>query len=143
MFGSFLLATYNSEMECFETLCKTSTGLSDSDLEKYHKLFSEHLIKEPLPEYRISKQQEADVWFEPCCVWEVRGADIQISPIYTTAIGEFDANKGIGLRFPRLMRERTDKKPTDATDSSMIAGIYKSQAAVQNDINFADDDDFY
>lgn len=31
-------------------------------------------------------------------VWEVRGADIQISPVYTAGIGEIDAkNKVISL----------------------------------------------
>jgi len=35
------------------------------------------------------------VWFEPCVVWEVRGADIQISPVHTAAIGQVDNNKVI------------------------------------------------
>ncbi len=38
----------------------------------------------------MSKDQEADVWFEPFMVWEIRGADIQISPVYTAAKGLAD-----------------------------------------------------
>jgi len=143
LFGSFLLACYNQDMERYETFCKTSTGLSDEQLEKFHKLFSEHIIKEPLAEYCMSKDQEMDVWFEPCMVWEIKGADIQISPIYTACLGMVDEHKGVGLRFPRLIRVREDKKPTDATDSNQIYEVYKNQAAVLNDINIPDADEIY
>lgn len=94
-YGSFLLACYNPDMERYETLCKTSTGLSDEQLESFHKAFSEHIIPNPLREYCMCKDQEADVWFEPFVVWEIRGADIQISPVYTAAIGLADDTKVI------------------------------------------------
>jgi DNA ligase-1 len=46
---------------------------------------------------QISK--EMDVWFEPCMVWEIKGADIQISPIYTAAVGMADEYKVRALFF--------------------------------------------
>jgi DNA ligase-1 len=51
------------------------------------------MIPHPLKEYCMSSGQEADVWFEPHVVWEIRGADIQISPVYTAAKGLADENK--------------------------------------------------
>lgn len=58
-------------------------------------------------------------------VLEIKGADFQLSPIYTSAIGEINNEKGIGLRFPRLVRIREDKGPYDATCSSFIIDLYK------------------
>jgi len=31
-YGSFLLACYNEDSECFETVCKIGTGFSDENL---------------------------------------------------------------------------------------------------------------
>lgn len=114
--------------------------------------------------------QEVDVWFEPSVVWEIKGADIQVSPIYTAAIGEVDSarvsisnnfevthDQGLGLRFPRLIKVRTDKGPTETTEPStvtifkflnakhiQIVDAYRSQAAVGNKgASFDDDEDFY
>lgn len=93
-------------MERLETICKVSTGFSDEDLEKIHKLFQEHLRSTPSPDCNLSGnevilklvllrltpfQQKVDVWIDPFMVWEVRGADIQISPVYTAGCGEIDA----------------------------------------------------
>jgi len=142
VWGSYLLACWNEDMERYETLCKTATGFSDENLIKFHAFFKDHIIPAPLDDYKV-KDTEMDVWFEPCVVWEVKGADIQISPVYTAAIGEIEPNKGIGLRFPRLIKVRPDKKPTEATTSSFIAEMYKSQASVMNKVEIKDDEDFY
>lgn len=40
LFGSYLLACYNDEMERFETICKIGTGFSDEVLDKLHKMLS-------------------------------------------------------------------------------------------------------
>ena len=48
----------------------------------------------------------------------------------------------MGLRFPRIVRYRDDKDPTDATNSSVIGRIYKQQAAVLNDNSFFGEGDY-
>ena len=43
-----------------------------------------------------------------------------------------DPNKGIGLRFPRLIKVREDRKPTEASTNEFVLDLYKQQAVVQN-----------
>ena len=50
---------------------------------------------------------------------------MEASPVYTTAIDEIGNDKGLGMRFPRLIRIRTDKKPIEATNPEFIYEIYK------------------
>ncbi len=40
-------------------------------------------------------------WFEPSEVWEIRGADLTLSPVHRAACGRLHAERGVGLRFPR------------------------------------------
>jgi DNA ligase 1 len=48
-------------------------------------------------EYKVG-DFKADVWFEPCVVWEIKGADLQLSPVYTAGMYEVGGEKGIGMR---------------------------------------------
>ena len=66
-----------------------------------------------------------DAWFRPSVVWEVKGADLQLSPVYFACQTILQSEKGIGLRFPRLIKVREDKKPEDATTSTFIHDIYR------------------
>lgn len=63
------------------------------------------------------------MWFTPSIVFEIKAADIQISPKYTCSIGIAHETRGIGLRFPRFLGIRQDKDPEDATPSSMVSSI--------------------
>ena len=46
-----------------------------------------------------------------------------------------DSNRGIGLRFPRLMKVRDDKKPNEASNNEFVIDLYKQQAVIQNKMN--------
>lgn len=50
-------------------------------------------------------------------MWEVKAADLSLSPIYYASMNEVEVGKGIALRFPRFIRERTDKGIEEATNS--------------------------
>ena len=72
--------------------------------------------------------KNVDCWFPEQIVLEVKVADIQISPVHSCGIESMNNGKGLGLRFPRMLRERTDKKPIQATQSQQIIEFFNNQA---------------
>jgi DNA ligase-1 len=139
VFGSFLLACWDEDTESLQTVSKVATGLSDEALAKFYNQFKDLVVDKP-PENLKFKEKNIDMWLEPKYVWEIKAADLSISPMYCAAIGEIDPAKGIALRFPRFIREREDKSVEEATTSEQIVSFYKSQAVVNFNGMGGDDD---
>ena len=79
------------------------------------------------------------MWFDAQKVWEVKAADISISPKHQAALGLIEAGKGISIRFPRLVRVREDKTAEQTTSPEQLADMYRAQAAVNQGKQVADD----
>ncbi|KIX03752.1 uncharacterized protein Z518_07305 [Rhinocladiella mackenziei CBS 650.93] len=145
-YGAFLLAAYNPDTQTFETVCNIGTGFSEAVLEEFHKDLSEIVIDRPKPFYSHStvKNDQPDVWFEARYVWEVKTADLTLSPRYRAAIDEMGGKNGISLRFPRFIQKRDDKNPEEATTTGAIAEMYRKQEAVakEGQAKKGVDDDF-
>ncbi|TAQ83420.1 hypothetical protein B7494_g8252 [Chlorociboria aeruginascens] len=147
VYGAFLLACYNNQSEVYETICNIGTGFSESILEELHSQLKELVIDRPKPFYSHSSgnQHQPDVWFEPQYVWEVKTADLTLSPRYKAGCKEgvdTSGEKGISLRFPRFIKVRDDKKPDMATSSRQVAEMYRKQESVAKNKGPAVDDDF-
>ncbi|PQE06872.1 hypothetical protein CJF31_00010982 [Rutstroemia sp. NJR-2017a BVV2] len=147
VYGAFLLACHNPSTDSYETICNIGTGFSEQVLEELHTQLSSIVIDRPKPFYSHSSgnQHQPDVWFEPKYVWEVKTADLTLSPRYKAACKEGidkGGEKGISLRFPRFMRVRDDKKPAMATTSRQVAEMYRKQESVTKSKGPSVDDDF-
>ncbi|KAM7191423.1 DNA ligase [Rhypophila sp. PSN 637] len=147
VYGAFLLACYNPGSDTYETVCNIGTGFSEAVLEELHKELSQIVIDRPKPFYAHSSggQHQPDVWFEPRFVWEVKTADLTLSPRYKAGMKEDvdpSGDKGISLRFPRFIKVRDDKKPDEATSSRQVAEMYRKQESVSKSKGPAVDDDF-
>ncbi|KAK2004804.1 DNA ligase I [Colletotrichum falcatum] len=147
VYGAFLLACYNPSSESYETVCNIGTGFSEAVLEELYKQLSDIVIDRPKPFYAHSSggQHQPDVWFEPRYVWEVKTADLTLSPRYKAGCKEGvdpGGEKGISLRFPRFIKVRDDKKPDEATSSRQVAEMYRKQESVAKSKGPAADDDF-
>lgn len=160
-YGGFLVGCYDEDNEEYQTLCKLGTGFSDENLQSSTQFFKEHVVEKAPAYYQCEGSLVPDHWFAPVQVWEIRCADLSLSPVHRAAVGlvgcfvvidfglmicfQIDPVKGISLRFPRFLRVRDDKKPEDATNSRQIADMYKSQEQVQaqgKNQNF-NEEDFY
>ena len=141
VYGSFLCASYNPSSGKYETVCKLGSGFSDEKLKEIHQLFQSSAILPPptesegeanlttfIPDKYVFAESSSmpipDVWLEPNAVWEVKGATLSLSPVHTAGSGTVHEKKGIGMRFPRFIRERIDKSVENATTSQCIVGLY-------------------
>eukprot|EP00798_Chlamydomonas_sp_ICE-L_P002804 gene2804-12679_t len=140
LFGAYLLAVYDPETETYQTLAKLGTGFTEEVLQQLTDTMKPHTIKEPRRYYTYGETLEPDVWFDAAVVWEVKAADLSISPVHKAGLGILDPmpilgildpSKGISIRFPRLIRVRDDKGPEDATTAQQVAEMYSMQASVK------------
>jgi DNA ligase-1 len=125
-YGALLLAAYDHENDTFQTVTKCGTGFTDADLSKLPKIMQDHVIPHRHP--RVQSMFKADVWFEPVVVLEILGAEVTLSPIHTCAMDSVRKGSGLAIRFPRFTGNyRQDKAAEDATTSSEIVEMYRSQ----------------
>jgi len=108
---SFVLACKDSES--FKTIGKVSTGLKEKEEEGLSFKEMTGLLK-PL----IQKQDAKVVTVTPKIILEVGYEEIQKSPTYES---------GFALRFPRVIRDRTDKSVSEINSLSNIKKLYEKQ----------------
>ena len=125
-YGAFLLAVYDPARDRFESFCKVGTGFDDAALEEMPRRLAKFETDERPPE--VDTGLSPDRWVRPGVVLEVRGAELTLSPIHRAALGAVRAGAGLALRFPRYTgRLRDDKGPTEATTSTELLRMYRSQ----------------
>lgn len=125
-YGALLMAVYSKEEDVFKTICKLGSGFSDEQLESLPRMLKPYSISARDP--RVESTMEADYWFTPSLVLEVKGAEITLSPTHTCCADVVRKGAGLAIRFPRFTGKwRTDKKAEDATNEGEILEMYHSQ----------------
>ncbi len=116
--GAFLVGVRKGNN--FLTISKIGTGLSDEQWrEMYQRCQKSNVKTQTKPKnYLVDKNLEPDTWCAPKIVVEIEADNITRSPIHTAKYA---------LRFPRLVRFRDDKAPTQATTLAEAKKLYKLQ----------------
>jgi len=120
-FGALLCAVLNEEEQRFETFTKVGTGFTEEDAKEIDSLLSGHIITEVPKNVLIKSRMLPDIFVEPAVVIEVLGTEITESPGHTAGQGEEET--GLALRFPRFLRIRYDKGPSDVNTVKEIRNL--------------------
>ncbi len=121
-FGGLLIAVYSPERGKLETVAKIGSGFSEAEMTELEGMLEK--IKTGRPPEELDYRIEPEFWVEPKYVVEVAFDDITKSPTHTCAM---QAGTGYALRFPRLVRIRTDKGMNEITTSGEVAEMYQLQ----------------
>jgi DNA ligase-1 len=117
-FGSYVLGAPDEESGRYQTVTKCGSGYTDEDLEELTELFKKIRRKTPHPDVQI--EFDCDSYFEPKVIFEVTFEEIQKSPAEKHS-------SGYGLRFPRFVRLREDRRPEEANSVQEIIEMYEKQ----------------
>ncbi|RYR11310.1 hypothetical protein Ahy_B05g079772 isoform C [Arachis hypogaea] len=117
VYGAFLLACYDYNNEEFQSICKIGTGFTEEVLEERSKSLGSQVIPGPKRYYRYGDKMKPDVWFEASEVWEVKAADLTISPVHRAAVGIVDSDK-VAEMYNVQKATQTKEKETTKQDGS-------------------------
>ncbi|KAI0278490.1 ATP-dependent DNA ligase [Russula aff. rugulosa BPL654] len=137
-----LLAIRDTRTDRLVAMCKCMSGFSDSFYRSMRDRYSDdsaNCSKLPLWGEVEAGDYSPSVYFRPHEVWEIRGADVTLSPVSTAAQGLVSEGKGLSLRFPRFVRVREDKSIEQASTAEFLAGMYRGQQEPGKDLGGADD----
>ncbi|KAI0663494.1 ATP-dependent DNA ligase [Cubamyces menziesii] len=140
-----LLAVWDPDAQKLVAVCKCMSGFTDAFYKGLRERYPENsdtCSSQPMwqPECDTGGLKP-EVYFKPQEVWEIRGADITISPVSVAALGLVSQTRGLSLRFPRFMSVREDKGIEDASNPEFLAKMYRDQQAAGKDLTGADEGD--
>lgn len=125
-YGALLMAVYSREEDKFRTICKLGSGFSEEQLDNLPRMLKPYQLKKRDP--RVESSIDADFWFTPSLMLEVKGAEITLSPTHTCCLNVVKKGAGLAIRFPRFTgRWRGDKKVDETTNEQEIIEMYHSQ----------------
>jgi DNA ligase-1 len=114
--GMFLVGVRKGDR--FLTVSKIGTGLTDGQWREMRKRCEKVKTTEKPKPYQVPKSLIPDVWCAPKIVVEIEADNITQSPLHTAKYA---------LRFPRLIKFRDDKSPSQATTLKETEKLYKLQ----------------
>jgi DNA ligase-1 len=114
--GMFLVGVRNKGK--IVTVSKIGTGLTDDQWREMKQRCEKVKTDQKPKSYQVPKDLAPGVWCRPKIVVEIEADNITKSPLHTAKYA---------LRFPRLVRFRDDKSPSQATTLKETEKLYQLQ----------------
>jgi DNA ligase-1 len=111
-FSPFLMAAYDESTGKLQSVCRCMSGFTDVFYKEMTEHYQELAFVSETPPSDVVTDERPAVWFrqpaegQKCEVWELRGADITLSPVHKAGVGLVHPDRGLSLRFPRFVRKR-------------------------------------
>ncbi len=130
--GAILVAVYEPDDDCFETISRIGTGFSEEQLKQLKELLDPYRVDADIPKQVRSGGVKPDVWVEPHFVITVVADEITRSPFHAAGKLKYKLDTGYALRFPRVQDFiRVDKRPEDSTTVEEIDHMFNQQKHVK------------
>lgn len=121
--GSLLVSVYDKANDTLPTVTRVASGLSDEGWRELWRKLEADKIEHPDP--RVLSIITPDVWVVPRYVLELQADEVSRSQMHPA--GKSEDGPGYALRFPRILKERPERKPEDATSVEEVAELYNMQ----------------
>lgn len=116
--GGFLVGIYDKSTDTFKTLSKIGTGLTDEDWGTLKTLADKYKVAKIPANVEVNSLFTPDVICKPGLVVEIGADELSISPSHSA---------GFALRFPRLIKFRTDKAAIETTGLDEVREMFGRQ----------------
>lgn len=123
--GAFLVGVFNEFCDCYQTIAKIGTGLTDQEWKDLKAKCDAIRVDHQPKNVVCDKGLAPDVWVAPDIVCAVRADEISLSPVHSA--GKTSEKLGFALRFPRIMGYREDKSARDATTVKEVERLFENQ----------------
>ena len=124
--GGFLVGVLNTESGEVESLSKVGTGLTEREWVQLKDKIDKIKVEKRPDNFIVDKSLYPDVWASAELIVEIKADEITLSPMHKASRKFLDNEKGLALRFPRLIKIR-DKNIENSTSSFEVYEIYKDQ----------------
>lgn len=134
--GAFLVGVRDEKEDRYVTVAKIGTGLTDEEWKELKQNTEKLETVKKSPFYEVDKMMNCDIWVKPKIVVEIKADEITRSPVHTAGRvmkasksgSAFEVDTpGFALRFPRLIRFRTDKRPEEVTSLKEVEDMCAMQ----------------
>jgi DNA ligase-1 len=121
--GSLLVSVYDKANDTFPTVTRVASGLSEEGWKELGQRLNQDRIDHYDP--RVISIISPDIWVVPKYVFEIQADEVSRSKMHPA--GRTDGEPGYALRFPRILKERRDREPEDATAVDEVIKLYGMQ----------------
>lgn len=121
--GSLLVAAYDKATDTLPTVTRVASGLSDEGWRDLCRRLEVDRIEHNDP--LVRSVVTPDVWVVPRVVVELQADEVSRSQMHLA--GKTGDEPGYALRFPRILKERPERTPQDASSVEEIIRLYNMQ----------------